>query len=233
MAQSALRWLAGADATALTAAEQASCLRALERAEAALTAARSTVLAGFDAACAFQDSGHGTARTWLKWQTRVTGAAAGSAVGWMRRLTAHRAVRDALAAGTISASWARAICDWTDLLPAHARDDADLILLAAAAAGAALADLAGLAEELRKRTAHPDEDGDDGFEDRSVRLTTHYRGAGKLTGDLTPRCAAAMQAVLVAFLWSRGRFALVMRVLAGPRAAAQQVVNAPSTARRG
>ena len=67
----------------------------------------------------------------------------------MRRLAAHPAVRDALAAGTVSVSWARQVCDWTDLLPQPARADADLILLAAAAAGAALADLAGLAEELR------------------------------------------------------------------------------------
>src|SRR5579859_6862564 len=115
----------------------------------------------------------------------------------MRRLTAHPAVAGALAAGAISMSWARAVCDWSDLLPAHARDDADVILLAAAAAGAALADLAGLAEELRASTARPDTDGgDDGVEDRSLRLATHSRGAGQLTGNLTPRCAAAVQAVL-------------------------------------
>jgi len=57
MSQAGLAWLARADATGLTAAEQADCLRALERAESALTAARSSVLAGFDMACAFQDDG--------------------------------------------------------------------------------------------------------------------------------------------------------------------------------
>ncbi len=42
----------------------------------------------------------------------------------------------------MSVSWARQVTDWTDLLPVEARDDADVILLAAAAGGA---DLAGLA----------------------------------------------------------------------------------------
>ena len=37
-------------------------------------------------------AGHG-ARTWLKWQTRITGGAAAGAVGWVRRLAAHPAVR--------------------------------------------------------------------------------------------------------------------------------------------
>ena len=43
-----------------------------------------------------------------------------------------------------------------DLLPAECRADADAILLAAAAGGAELADLAALAEEMRRRTARPD-----------------------------------------------------------------------------
>ena len=196
-ARAALAALAGIDAATLTAVEQADCLRELERAESALTAARSVVLAGFDAACAFQDDAHGSARTWLKWQTRVTGAAAGTAVGWMRRLSAHPAVRDALAAGTISVSWARAVCDWTDLLPAHTRADADLILLAAADSRRR----PGRSGRAGRGTPRPDraartDGGDDGFDDRAVRLATHYRGAGKLGGDLTPRCAAAVQAVL-------------------------------------
>jgi len=197
MARAALGWLAAVDVTALTADEQADCLRELARAESAHVAATSCVLAGFDAVCGFEDDGHGSARTWLKWQTRITGGAAAGAVGWMRRLTAHPSIREALATGRVSPSWARAICEWSDLLPAEARGDADVILLAAAAGGAELADLAGLAEEMRRRTARPDRDGaDDGFDDRSVRLDLHYRGAGKLDGELTPQCAAALAAVL-------------------------------------
>jgi hypothetical protein len=132
----------------------------------------------------------------------------------MRRLAAHPAVGAALAAGSVSPSWAREICDWSDLLPAGSRGDADVILLAAAAARAALADLAGLAQEMRSRTARPDQDsGDDGFEDRSVRLDLHYQGAGKLAGDLTPRCAAALAAVLDALAQGRA-WASVLPVLA-------------------
>ena len=107
----------------------------------------------------------------------------------------------ALAAGAISPSWARHICAWTGQLPEDGRDDADEILLAAAAGGAVLPDLAALAEELRRRTAAPDPggpDGDDGFDERRVRLGLTFGGAGVLDGELTPACAAALQAVLEA-----------------------------------
>ncbi len=192
----ALAYLAKADATTLSTAEQAGCLRELERAESVRIAARSRVLSAFNAGCGYEADGQGSARSWLRWQARITGAAAGAATSWMRRLAAHAAVGDALAAGQVSPSWAREICDWSDLLPESVRPDADAILLAAAAAGAGLEDLAGLAEELRARTATPDRDGGDDGAGRSVRLDLHYRGAGRLRGDLTPRCAAALQAVL-------------------------------------
>ena len=43
----------------------------------------------------------------------------------------------------------------------------------------------------------PDDDGpDDGFEDRQVRIETTLGGAGVVTGDLTPECAAVITAVL-------------------------------------
>src|SRR5207245_2480266 len=97
--------------------------------------------------------------------------------------------------GALSQSWARLLCDWTDLLPEDHRAGADAILLAAAAGGADLAGLAALAEEMRRRLAGPDRD-PDGFADRSLRLDTTLGGAGKLWGDLTPQCAAALRAVL-------------------------------------
>jgi hypothetical protein len=197
MAQAGLAWLAGMDAGSVPAVVQADCLRGLERAESMRVAACSSVLAAFSAGSGYEDDGHGSARTWLKWQARVTGGAAAGAVGWMRRLAAHRAVLDALAAGRVSVSWARCICDWTDQLPGALRGDADLILLAAVAAGAELADLAALAEEMRSRAAPPDADGaDDGFDDRSVQLDLTFGGAGRLDGNLTPQCAAALAAVL-------------------------------------
>src|SRR5260221_313898 len=75
--------------------------------------------------------------------------------------------------------------------------------LGAAAGGAERSDLAGLAEEIRNRTARPDADDDDGFDDRGLRLARTFRGAGKLNGDLTPQRAAALAAVLEA-LGKRG-----------------------------
>src|SRR5215469_10601347 len=124
----------------------ARALRALERAEARHTAARARILAAFSAQDGYEDDGHGSARVWLKWQTRVTGTAAVTAVGWARRLAAHPVIAQALADAQISTSWARAICGWSEQLPEDKRDGADEILAAAAAGGAELADLAGLAE---------------------------------------------------------------------------------------
>jgi hypothetical protein len=180
----------------LPAAGQADCLRALERAESMLITARSAVLAAFTASKAYQDDGQYSPKTWLVAQTRVTRAAAGGAVSWMRRMADHPAVAGELAAGDVSRSWARYLCDWTDRLPAASRDAADRILLAAQADGATLADLAALAEEMFRRCAPPDGDGRGDPSSRGVLLDTHFRGAGKLDGDLTPRCTAALSAIL-------------------------------------
>ncbi|HEY2308072.1 MAG TPA: DUF222 domain-containing protein, partial [Streptosporangiaceae bacterium] len=124
MLDRALSYLTAADAASLPAAVQAEALRALGRAEAKQTAARARVLGVFAAQGGFEDDGHGTARTWLRWQTRVTAGAAAGAVGWARRLAAHPAVGAALAAGELSPSWAREICGWTDRLPEARRGDA-------------------------------------------------------------------------------------------------------------
>jgi hypothetical protein len=196
MAEAGLAHLASVNATSLTTAEQADCLRALERMESRHTAARASVLSAFAGTGGHEDDGQGSARAWLTWQTRITGGAAAGAVGWARRLAAHPAVAGALAAGELSESWARQVCAWTEPLRKQYWADADAILLGAAAGGADLRDLAGLAEEIRNRCAGPDADDDDGFTDRSLRLGTTFRGAGKLDGDLTPGCAAALGAVL-------------------------------------
>jgi len=196
-ASAALGWLATCDATGLTTAEQADALRALERVEAQLTAARSAVLAAFTASRGFEADAAASPVSWLRWQTRVTGAAAAAAAGWMRDLAGHPALAAALAAGDLSVSWARQVAGWTGRLPAGARPAADQILLDAAAGGARLTDLAGLAEQLHQATAGPDGDGGgDGFTSRRVRLVTHFRGAGTLDGELTPDCAAGLRAVL-------------------------------------
>ena len=192
-----LSWLANFDMVALTTDEQAECLRALERAESRLTAVRGAVMSAFDSASGYEADAARGSRSWLRWQTRVTGGAATAAVGWMRRLRAHPPVARVLAAGEISASWARQLCDWSDTLPEPARADADAIMLAAAGGGCELSDIGRLAEEMYRRCATPDTDPEgENFINRNLRLVTHFRGHGKLDGDLTPECNAALQAVL-------------------------------------
>ena len=66
MACAAMGWLAAVDPTTLTASEQADCLRALERASSMHTAARAKVLGAFYYGGAYEDDGHGSAKTWLK-----------------------------------------------------------------------------------------------------------------------------------------------------------------------
>ena len=70
----------------------------------------------------------------------------------------------------------------------------------AAQAGASLDDLrmiAGVALEQKWRASRPDAD-EDGFDDRYVQAATTFGGAGVIRGNLTPECAAAVQAVLEA-----------------------------------
>jgi hypothetical protein len=106
----------------------------------------------------------------------------------------------ALAEGTVlSESMARTVCDWTDRLPADCRETADEILIAAARAGAYKQDLAALAAEIYARSLLADDgDLDPDFEDRRLRVETTFQGAGVISGDLTPDCAAVVTAVLEA-----------------------------------
>jgi hypothetical protein len=200
MLERALDHLNATDAASLPVSVQAEALRALGRSEAKYTAARARVLGAFAAQGGFEDDGHGTARTWLKWQTWVTHGAAATSVAWARRLAAHPVIGRALAAGQLSPSWARHLCEWTERLPADRHADADEVLTGAARGGAGLADLAGLAQEMYERCCQDGgtEPEDDRFGDRWFRLGITFRGAGRAEGDLTPGCAAALAAVLEA-----------------------------------
>jgi hypothetical protein len=85
---------------------------------------------------------------------------------------------------------------WTAVIPDEFRGQAEEILVAAARAGATLRALAEICAEIRSRTAPPDPDGKDPRLDRALFLDTTLDGAGLLRGDLTPECAAMVQAVL-------------------------------------
>ncbi len=195
--RSGLEYLATADATTLTLTEQADCVRGLAACESVHLAATARILAAFNAAGGYAADGQITVRSWLRWQTRSTSAAAGAAAKWMRRLQAHPAIAAGLAAGGIAPSVAREILDWTDRLPDEHQSGADQVLLDAARSGAELGDLSALAEEIFRRCARPDaDDGDDSFARRRLRLTPHYQGHAHLDADLTPSAAAAVKAVL-------------------------------------
>lgn len=192
-----LEYLATADPTALSTDEQADCIRGLAACESVHVAASSRLLGAFDAANGYAAYGQLSGRQWLRWQTRVTKAAAAAGTAWMRRLAVHPAVGDALAAARLSPSWARAICDWSDLLPEEHRADADEILVEAGAACSSISDVRLAFERIRVLCAQPDADNDDDrFAQRRLSLQPHFQGNAQLDGDLTPAAAAALQAVL-------------------------------------
>ncbi len=204
MLDASLDHLAETDWAPLGTAAHGEMLARLQRAQAKLTAVNAAVLSAFTAQGGFEPDGHRSARAWLINKTGISKGAAGAAVAWHKRLARHRRIAETMAAGDISESWAKEIAAWTDPLPAEKRDEADAILLDAAASGLPLEDLAVLARTIAENweAQHPDpdagngEDGDeDGFADRYLRLGTTFGGAGKVDGDLTPACTAALQAI--------------------------------------
>src|SRR6201995_5870095 len=198
MARAALGYLAAADAAQLDAEAQAACLRGLEQTDAIAAAARASSLAAFTAGQGYSADVDYSARAWLMHKTGITRAAAASHTAWANRAGTHPAVVAALAGGEVSESWGRAICQWTGKLPEQYRQESDELLVKAAGAGLGLADLSALFAEMyqRARADLPDEDPDRTFADRGVRLETTFQGAGVMTGDLTPECAAVVGAVL-------------------------------------
>ncbi len=206
MLRAALGHLAAADPAAMTEAEQARCLRVLEQSDAVAVAARAAMLGVFGAGKGYSADGDYSLRAWLMHQTGITKGAAASHLAWARRFPAHPEIAAALAAGELSESVARTLCTWIEKMPEACRGKAEEVLVTAALSGLGLRDLAALAAEILDR-ARPQglrdggdegtgEGGEDGFEDRGVRLETTFQGAGVLHGDLTPECAALVGAVL-------------------------------------
>jgi Domain of unknown function (DUF222) len=206
MLQTAMTYLAAADATAMPAETQARCLRSLEQLRAIQTAAHAWILGAFAAGKNYTGDAAYSPKAWLIHRTRITKGAAMIHTAWARRAIAHPEVMIALAQGyLVSESYARLICEWTDKLPVGCRPDADDILLAAARAGTDQRDLNALAAEIYVRSLPGgQEDPEPKFEDRSVKLETTFQGAGVLTADLTPECAAVVTTVLDALSAPRG-----------------------------
>ena len=199
MANATMDYLNGPEAADLDPAACGTVLRSLAEVQAKFTAAHASVLARFDAADAHDADGYGTSAAWLMAMTDMTRGDARAEVWQMRLLRDHPEMAAALAAAEIFKSQALAIAGWTKKLPAELRAETINILVQAAQAGASLDDLrmiAGVALE-RWRTSRPDGD-EDGFDDRYVQVGTTFGGAGVIRGNLTPECAAAVQAVVEA-----------------------------------
>jgi hypothetical protein len=207
MVRAGLGYLAATDAAQLSAATQAECLRELEQTDAIAAAARAFILAGFTAGQGYADDGAYSAVAWLMHQTHITRGAAVGHSAWAGRTGTHPRVLAALAAGQVPESVGRLICLWTNRLPEKYRDDADEVLIGAAAAKLGLEELAALFAEMyqRARSELPDEDEDRDFEDRSLRLATTFGGAGVIRGDLTPECAEMAGRVLDALAAPAGK----------------------------
>jgi hypothetical protein len=163
-------------------------------------AVRAAVLTRFDAERAYTDDGYGSTSAWLRGKGGMTGKSAGAETRRMRQFRDHPVIEGAVARGELPDDWAALLAEWTRRLPGDLRRDIDRLLVDTAAAGARLEDLAVVAraayEKWRSQQPDPDGDPDDGFEDRFLKLGTTFDNAGRLNGDLTPECTAALQAVL-------------------------------------
>jgi hypothetical protein len=103
-----------------------------------------------------------------------------------------------MSGGELSESFGELITGWTRKLPEEMQDTSDKILVQAAAGGCGVRELQLIMDGIwdRYKQSRPDDDGQDPFGDRWLHLDTTMGGAGRLRGDLTPQCAASLQAVL-------------------------------------
>jgi hypothetical protein len=206
MQQCALVFLAGEDAAGLPAPAAADQLRALERTDAVGAALRGRLLAVFDSQDGHVADGQRTTRAWLINSVQVTRGQAAEHLAVQALARSHRVLHAALAEGwVITKSEALQLAKWTRPIPEEYRAEAEDILVAAARAGVNLRGLAEICAEIRACTAERDPDDDnDKHLDRGVSLDTTFEGAGVVRGDLTPECAAMVQAVLDALSAPQG-----------------------------
>jgi hypothetical protein len=175
-----------------------------------LGAAHNGLLRRFDADDGHDADGYASSAAWLAGKTRLGRKDAKAAVRQMRLLARHPLLDAATTTGAVTVSWAKEIAGWTGRIDhEELQSEADRILIDAAQAGADLDDLKIIAQAAYEawRAQEPDPEEDPrgrGFGDRYLDLETTMDGAGRITGDLTPECAAAVTAVLEALGKSRG-----------------------------
>jgi hypothetical protein len=175
-----------------------------------LGAAHNGLLRRFDADDGHDADGYASSAAWLAGKTRLGRKDAKAVVRQMRLLARHPLLDAATTTGAVTVSWAKEIAGWTGRIDhEELQSEADQILIDAAKAGADLDDLKIIAQAAYEawRAQEPDPEEDPrgrGFGDRYLDLETTMDGAGRITGDLTPECAAAVTAVLEALGKSRG-----------------------------
>ena len=178
----------------------------MERNDAVGSALRGRLLEVFDAQDGHLADGQRTTRTWLVHSLRVTRGQAGEYQAVQALARSHRVLHAALAEGwVLTTSEVLQLARWTRAIPEQHRAEAEELLVAAARAGVDLRGLAAICAEIRARTAERDPDDDnDTHLDRALSLDTTFDGAGVIHGDLTPACAALVQAVLDALSAPQG-----------------------------
>jgi hypothetical protein len=206
---SGMRFLAGVDCSLVPAQVKADALKGLERADALGTVARAHLIWSLDKNADFEAWGQRSMPAWLVNEAGVTKAEAGAQRKWTRMVLEHPAVAGLMADGLITRSWLAKITLVTGKIREDRRGEAEKLIARLAREGQLGArDLFRLAAEIRDRAPAEDprdDDPDRGFEDRSVRLELTLDGAGTLTGQLSPECAAAVGSLLRRFAARRGR----------------------------
>jgi hypothetical protein len=188
--------LAGLDAAELPAEALGQYIRGLVQADAVLAAALAPMLAAYDAKDGHLADGQRSLGAWLVHVARVTRGQAAQFRAMRALPRDHEPLLAGLRTRALTTSQALQLARWTREIPAEFRGQAEEILVAAARAGADLRALAQICAEILSRTVPPDPDGRDPGLDRALFLDTTLDGAGVLRGDLTPECAAMVQAVL-------------------------------------
>jgi hypothetical protein len=209
-ARAAADYLNSPPAADLEAPGRGEALEQLGAITSLLGAAANGILRRFDAGDGHDADGYASSAAWLAAKNRLGRKDAKAAVRQMRLLGRHPRLDAATTTGRLTISWAREIAAWTGRIDHdELQAEADKILVDAAAAGADLDDLKLIAqaayEAWRAREPDPEDDpAGRGFGDRYLLLDTTMDGAGRIRGDLTPECAAAVTAVLEALGKSRG-----------------------------
>jgi hypothetical protein len=201
---SGMRFLAGSDATMLPAGIAGDLLKQLEKLDAVEAVARAGLLWKLDAERGYEAEGYRAVRGWLRHRTRVTKGEVGAHLEVLHLCRQHPLFAGAMVDGHLTRSVAARIGKLTGKIEEDLiRADLDQMIVTAAAAGVEEKDLVVIAEAYLERLAPPDPDKP--FRDRYLRLETTFEGAGVLRGDLTPECAAMLQAVLVRLARRQGK----------------------------